>query len=126
MSTIRKEDGTFPKGRSGNPRGRPKGTTLEKMATSNTALRRVLSRLSKHLPTAVDQLAELITNKDTPPTVRAQASKTILTEYKDIYQMLELDARKRVDDDNFDDVDEDEKPKSSAPIVDFSTIIKPE
>lgn len=117
--------GQWEKGqRSPNPRGRPKGTTLENMATSNTALRRVLARLSKHLPTAVDQLAELITDKDTPPTVRAQASKTILTEYKSIYEMLELDAKKRVDSDDYEDIDDSPKEASTTPIVDFSRIVE--
>lgn len=106
----------FEPGRSGNPNGRPSKAEQARRGTPNAKLRNLLKQLEKSLPEAVSKMVELMSDKDTPATVQMTAAKTILSEYKEIYQMLEAPAKQKVDDE-----DNDELPK--APIVDFTNIV---
>mgnify|MGYP006961556490 CR=1 FL=1 len=109
----------FEPGKSGNPNGRPSKVEQIRRGTPNTKLRNLLKKLEKSLPDAVEKMVELMQDKDTPATVQMQAAKTILSEYKEIYQMLEAPAKQKVDEEEDDSI-----PK--APIIDFSSIVPTE
>lgn len=106
----------FEKGKTGNPNGRPTNKELARRGTPNAKLRSLLKQLEKNLPDAVTKMVELMGNKETPATVQMQAAKTIIAEYKEIYQMLEAPAKAKVD-------DEDNEELPLAPVVDFSSIV---
>lgn len=105
-------------GQSGNPNGRPTKKEQEMRRAPNAKLRALLKQLEKSVPAAVDKMAELMSNPDVPPTVQMTAAKTIISEFKEIYQVLEAPAKKRID-------DEDNEEIPLAPIVDFSQIVAP-
>ncbi len=107
----------FEAGKSGNPNGRPTKAQQARKGTPNAKLRKLLQQLEQNLPDAVVTLVDLMGNPEAPPNVQMQAAKTILSEYKDIYQMLEGPAKEKVDDE-----DNDELPK--APVIDFSQVVK--
>lgn len=100
-----------------NPKGRPTLKEMERRGTPNSKLRSLLKKLEKNLPDAVDKMVELMQDKDAPATVQMSAAKTIISEYKEIYQMLEAPAKQKVDDEENDEV-----PK--APVVDFTQIVE--
>jgi hypothetical protein len=103
-------------GQSGNPNGRPTKKELEMRRAPNAKLRALLKQLEKNVPDAVAKMVELMGNPDVPPTVQMTAAKTILSEFKEIYQVLEAPAKKRVDEEENDEL-------PLAPIVDFSQIV---
>jgi hypothetical protein len=103
-------------GQSGNPNGRPTKKEMELRRAPNAKLRALLKQLEKSVPAAVDKMAELMSNPDVPPTVQMTAAKTIISEFKEIYQVLEAPAKKRIDDEENDEI-------PLAPIVDFSQIV---
>ena len=105
----------FEQGVSGNAKGRPTNAELARKGVPNSKLRALLKRLEKSVPDAVDELVNLMNDPKTPPTVRAQAAKTLLTEYKSVYEMLEAPAKSK-----YDTEENDELPL--APVVDFSNI----
>lgn len=103
-------------GQSGNPNGRPTKKELELRRAPNAKLRALLKQLEKSVPAAVDKMAELMCDPNVPPTVQMTAAKTIISEFKEIYQVLEAPAKKRID-------DEDNEEIPLAPVVDFSKIV---
>jgi hypothetical protein len=103
-------------GQSGNPNGRPTKKEMELRRAPNAKLRALLKQLEKNVPDAVAKMVELMGNPDVPPTVQMTAAKTILSEFKEIYQVLEAPAKKRVDEEENDEL-------PLAPIVDFSQIV---
>ena len=103
-------------GQSGNLKGRPTKKELEMRRAPNAKLRALLKQLEKNVPDAVAKMVELMGNPDVPPTVQMTAAKTILSEFKEIYQVLEAPAKKKVDDEENDEI-------PLAPIVDFSQIV---
>ena len=106
----------FQKGVSGNYNGRPSKKEMELRRAPNAKLRALLKQLEKNVPDAVAKMVELMGNPDVPPTVQMTAAKTILSEFKEIYQVLEAPAKKRVD-------EEDNEELPLAPVVDFSKIV---
>lgn len=116
-SEYKSEDGKYLPGKSGNPNGRPTLKEMERRGTPNSKLRSLLKKLEKSIPEAVDKMVELMNNADTPPTVQMTAAKTIIAEYKEIYQMLEAPAKKKVD-------DEENEELPLAPVVDFTQIVE--
>jgi hypothetical protein len=106
----------FENGVSGNPRGRPRLADIQRRQTPNAKLRSLLKKLEKNLPDAVDKMVALMQDSATPATVQMSAAKTILSEYKEIYQMLEAPAKEKVD-------GEDSDENTPAPIVDFTNIV---
>lgn len=104
-------------GQTGNPNGRPSLKEMERRGTPNAKLRTLLKKLEKNLPDAVDKMVELMQDATTPATVQMTAAKTIIAEYKEIYQMLEAPAKKKVDDEENDEI-------PLAPVVDFSKVIE--
>jgi hypothetical protein len=106
----------FVQGQSGNPNGRPSKVEQIRRGTPNTKLRALLKKLEKSLPEAVEKMVELMQADSTPATVQMQAAKTILSEYKEIYQMLEAPAKQKVD-------EEDDESIPKAPIIDFTNIV---
>lgn len=106
----------FVPGKSGNPNGRPTKADIARRGTPNSKLRNLLKKLEKSLPEAVDKMVELMNDEKTPATVQMTAAKTIISEYKEIYDMLEGPAKQKVDDE-----ENEELPK--APVVDFSKIL---
>lgn len=107
----------FVPGKSGNPNGRPSKLEAIRRGTPNAKLRQLLKRLEKSLPDAVDTMTKLMMDQTTPATVQMTAAKTIISEYKDIYQLLESPAKEKVD-------NEDNEEIPLAPVVDFSTILE--
>lgn len=107
----------FVAGVSGNAKGRPTNAELAKRQTPNAKLRSLLKKLEKSLPEAVEKMVELMKDDSTPATVQMTAAKTILSEYKEIYQMLETPAKQKVD--------EDEPEAPSIPYIDFTNIVSP-
>jgi hypothetical protein len=105
------------KGQTGNPNGRPSNKELELRKAPNAKLRALLKQLEKNVPDAVNKMVELMNNVNVPPTVQMTAAKTILSEFKEIYQVLEAPAKKKVD-------DEDNEEVPLAPVVDFSQIVE--
>ena len=103
-------------GQTGNPNGRPSKKEMELRRAPNAKLRALLKQLEKNVPDAVAKMVELMGNPDVPPTVQMTAAKTILSEFKEIYQVLEAPAKKRVD-------EEDNEELPLAPVVDFSKIV---
>ena len=103
-------------GQTGNPNGRPSKKEMELRRAPNAKLRALLKQLEKNVPDAVAKMVELMSDKDVPPTVQMTAAKTILSEFKEIYQVLESAAKKKVD-------DEDNEEIPLAPVVDFSKIV---
>lgn len=103
-------------GQTGNPNGRPSKKEMELRRAPNAKLRALLKQLEKNVPDAVAKMVELMGNPDVPPTVQMTAAKTILSEFKEIYQVLEAPAKKKVD-------DEDNEEIPLAPVVDFSQIV---
>jgi hypothetical protein len=103
-------------GQSGNYKGRPTKKEMELRRAPNAKLRALLKQLEKNVPDAVAKMVELMGNPDVPPTVQMTAAKTILSEFKEIYQVLEAPAKKKVDDEENDEL-------PLAPIVDFSQIV---
>jgi len=69
MDTGRNSDGTFRKGSSGNPAGRPKRSDLEKA---------VLAEIYRLAPQAVSSLKKLLTADDTPPNIRLRAVEIVV------------------------------------------------
>ena len=67
--TDRNTDGTFKKGISGNPSGRPKRTEIE---------RAMLAEVYKLAPKAVESLEMLLDDDGTPPNVRLKAVEIVL------------------------------------------------
>jgi hypothetical protein len=106
----------FEAGTSGNPNGRPTNKAIALRNTPNAKLRLLLKQLERNLPDAVGKMVELMNDDKTPPTVQMQAAKTIIAEYKEIYQLLEAPAKEKVD----NEVNED---APSAPVVDFLSIV---
>lgn len=106
----------FQKGQTGNPNGRPTNKELLRRGTPNAKLRSLLKQLEKSLPDAVNKMVELMGDKETPATVQMQAAKTIIAEYKEIYEMLEAPAKQKVDDEDNDEI-------PLAPVVDFTSIV---
>lgn len=107
---------TWKKGQTGNPNGRPTNKELELRRTPNAKLRTLLKQLEKNVPDAVKKMVELMGDPSVPPTVQMTAAKTILSEFKEIYQVLEAPAKKKIDDEDNEDV-------PLAPVVDFSQIV---
>lgn len=105
----------FEPGKSGNPNGRPTKARQAKQGTPNAKLRSLLKKLEKSLPDAVDKMVTLMNDSATPASVQMQAAKTLVAEYKEIYQMLEAPAKEKVDEGDDDDV-------PSIPVVDFTKI----
>ena len=69
QETGRNSDGTYKKGISGNPAGRPKRSELEKA---------VLAEIYKLAPQAVSSLKKLLTDDDTPPNIRLRAVEIVV------------------------------------------------
>ena len=69
QETGRNADGTYKKGCSGNPAGRPKRSDLEKA---------VLAEIYKLAPQAVSGLKKLLTADDTPPNIRLRAVEIVV------------------------------------------------
>ena len=69
QETGRNSDGTYKKGCSGNPAGRPKRSDLEKA---------VLAEIYKLAPQAVSGLKKLLTDEDTPPNIRLRAVEIVV------------------------------------------------
>lgn len=69
QETGRNADGTYKKGCSGNPAGRPKRSDLEKA---------VLAEIYKLAPQAVSGLKKLLTDEDTPPNIRLRAVEIVV------------------------------------------------
>ena len=67
--TERNENGTFKKGRSGNPTGRPRRSELEKT---------MLAEIYKLAPQAVSSLKKLLEDEETPSNVRLKAVEIVL------------------------------------------------
>ena len=69
-STVsRNDDGTYKKGSSGNPKGRPKRSDLEKA---------MLAEIYMLAPQAVSSLRKLLASDDTPANVRLKAVEIVL------------------------------------------------
>lgn len=69
QETGRNSDGTYKKGCSGNPAGRPKRSDLEKA---------VLAEIYKLAPQAVSGLKKLLTDEGTPPNIRLRAVEIVV------------------------------------------------
>lgn len=69
QETGRNSDGTFKKGSSGNPAGRPKRSDLEKA---------VLAEIYKLAPQAVSSLKMLLERGDTPANIRLRAIEIVV------------------------------------------------
>ncbi len=106
----------FVKGVCPNPKGRPSVAEMARKQTPNAKLRSLLKKLEKSLPDAVTKMVELMKDEKTPATVQMTAAKTILSEYKEIYQMLESPAKQKVD-------DEEDEVVSVIPDIDFTNIV---
>lgn len=65
----RNADGTFKKGSSGNPAGRPKRSDLEKA---------VLAEIYKLAPQAVSSLKKLLEDEETPANIRLRAVEIVV------------------------------------------------
>ena len=68
-TTSRNDDGTYKKGSSGNPKGRPKRTDLEKA---------MLAEIYQLAPQAIISLKQLLESEDTPANVRLKAVEIVL------------------------------------------------
>lgn len=68
-TAARNKDGTFKKGSSGNPQGRPKRSDLEKA---------MLAEIYLLAPQAVSSLKKLLASDDTPANVRLKAVEIVL------------------------------------------------
>jgi len=69
QETGRNADGTFKKGSSGNPAGRPKRSDLEKA---------VLAEIYKLAPQAVSSLKKLLEDEETPANIRLRAVEIVV------------------------------------------------
>ena len=69
QETGRNADGTFAKGSSGNPAGRPKRSDLEKA---------VLAEIYKLAPQAVSSLKKLLEDEETPANIRLRAVEIVV------------------------------------------------
>lgn len=69
QETERNSDGTFKKGNSGNPAGRPKRSDLEKA---------VLAEIYKLAPQAVSSLKKLLEDEEVPPNIRLRAVEIVI------------------------------------------------
>ena len=67
--TERNSDGTFKKGTSGNPTGRPKRSDIEKL---------MLAEIYQLAPQAVESLKKLLEDEETPCNVRLKAVEIVL------------------------------------------------
>jgi hypothetical protein len=116
MSEVKKPSTKYPKGVSGNYNGRPTNKELELRRTPNAKQRTLQKQLENNVPDAVKKMVELMGDPSVPPTVQMTAAKTILSEFKEIYQVLEAPAKKKIDDEDNEDI-------PLAPVVDFSRIV---
>jgi len=101
----------LPKGVSGNPAGRPKGTGKVSSLPSRTKrnigqeeLGDILKRLKPLTSQALKRLGVLLRDNETTETTRLKAIMLILDKYKDLVQELYLDA----DDANDEAAEKDE------------------
>lgn len=69
QATGRNADGTFKKGSSGNPAGRPKRSDLEKA---------VLAEIYNLAPQAVSSLKKLLEDEETPANIRLRAVEIVV------------------------------------------------
>lgn len=130
--TGRTEEGKFAPNTSGNPNGRPKGTTLALAGATSDELEKILVRLGRNIPAATAEMVRLMKDKDTPASVKATLIRTVYSEYREIHKLLEShtpapdkDSAPAGDDESktTETVTTKGSGKTLSPIVDFTKIV---